>query len=417
MTVGVGGARGYGRRYANRTFHSLGNPNYRRFWISLIFLMAGINMQHLARGQLAWDLTHDAFLVALVGAGFAPPILIFGLFGGSLADRWNRRRMIQYAQLIVSLVALFVAISIVMNFVSIWVLFGAALTQGLCWSFMMPARQAIIPQLVPDGELTNAVALNASGMALMTLSGPAIGGLAYWWIGPQATYFLMSGLMFMAFLLMTRVKVARPDAGGRRQRENMFNSVWDGIRYSARNKTILILLLLTLATTMTSQSFRSLMPAQVDLVFGGDAKELGILMSTIGVGALIGSLFIAGLTENVKRGVVLLVAGALSAVAILVSTYVTVFLVGIVAMLALGLGDSGRRALNSALILEQTDAEHRGRVMGIYMLNFGLRPIGAIPLGILAERTSLQTSFAVAGAVLLVSVILTWVLAPRIRKL
>ena len=417
MTVGAGGALGYGRRYANRTFHSLGNANYRRFWISLIFLMAGINMQHLARGQLAWDLTHDAFLVALVGAGFAPPILIFGLFGGSLADRWNRRRMIQYAQLIVSLVALFVAISIVMNFVSIWVLFGAALTQGLCWSFMMPARQAIIPQLVPDGELTNAVALNASGMALMTLSGPAIGGLAYWWIGPQATYFLMSGLMFMAFLLMTRVKVARPDAGGRRQRENMFNSVWDGIRYSARNKTILILLLLTLATTMTSQSFRSLMPAQVDLVFGGDAKELGILMSTIGVGALIGSLFIAGLTENVKRGVVLLVAGALSAIAILVSTYVTVFLVGIVAMLALGLGDSGRRALNSALILEQTDAEHRGRVMGIYMLNFGLRPIGAIPLGILAERTSLQTSFAVAGAVLLVSVILTWVLAPRIRKL
>ena len=418
MTIGVGGAVGYGRSYASRTFHSLGNPNYRKFWISLIFLMAGINMQHLARGQLAWDLTHDAFLVALVGAGFAPPILIFGLFGGSLADRWNRRRMIQYAQLVVSLVALFVAISIVMKFVTIWVLFGAALTQGLCWSFMMPARQAIIPQLVPDGELTNAVALNASGMALMTLSGPAIGGLAYWWIGPEATYFLMSGLMFVAFLMMTRVRVARPDAAAPgRRRENVFNSVLDGIRYSARNKTILVLLLLTLATTMTSQSFRSLMPAQVDLVFGGGAKELGILMSTIGVGALIGSLFIAGLTENVKRGVVLLVAGALSAVAILVSTYVTVFLIGIVAMLALGLGDSGRRALNSALILEQADAEHRGRVMGIYMLNFGLRPIGAIPLGILAERTSLQTSFAVAGAVLLVSVILTWVLAPRIRNL
>ena len=418
MAVGVGGAVGYGRSYASRTFHSLRNPNYRKFWVSLIFLMAGINMQHLARGFLAWELTHDAFMVALVGAGFAPPILIFGLFGGSLADRWNRRRIIQYAQLVVSLVALFVGISIVMDFVSIWVLFGAGLTQGFCWSLMMPARQAIIPQLVPDGELTNAVALNASGMALMTLSGPGIGGLAYSWLGPQATYFLMSGLMFVAFLMMTRVRVARPDAAvPGRQRENVFNSVLDGLRYSARNKTILVLLLLTLATTMTSQSFRSLMPVQVELIFGGGATELGILMSTIGVGALIGSLFIAGLTENMKRGVVLLVAGALSAVAIFVSTFVTVFLVGIVAMLALGLGDSGRRTLNSALILEQTDAEHRGRVMGIYMLNFGLRPIGAIPLGILAERTSIQTSFAVAGAVLLVSVILVWILAPRIRRL
>ena len=418
MAVRVSGVIGSGRSYADRTFHSLRNPNYRKFWVSLIFLMAGINMQHLARGFLAWELTGDVFMVALVGAGFAPPILIFGLFGGSLADRWNRRMIIQYAQLIVSIVAFIVAISIVMDWVSIWVLFGAALTQGFCWSFMMPARQAIIPQLVPKGELTNAVALNASGMALMTLSGPSIGGLAYAALGPQATYFLMSGLMFFAFVMMSRVKVERPDAGNPgRRRENVFNSIWDGLRYSYRNKTILVLLLLTLATTMTSQSFRSLMPAQVELVFGGGAGQLGILMSMIGVGALVGSLFIAGLTENVKRGVVLLATGAISAAAIFVSTFVSVFLIGMLAMFALGIGDSGRRALNSALILEQTDDEHRGRVMGIYMLNFGLRPIGAIPLGFLAEQTSLQTSFAVASSVLIVSVVLTWILAPRIRRL
>ncbi len=380
--------------------------------------MAGINMQQLARGQLAWELTGDTFMVALVGAGFAPPILIFGLFGGSLADRWNRRRIIQYAQLVVSIVAFVVGMTIVFEVVSIWVLFGAALTQGFCWSFMMPARQAIIPQLVPDNELTNAVALNASGMALMTLSGPGIGGLAYATLGPQATYFLMSGLMFFAFLMMLKVRVENPDAASnRRKRENVFGSIMDGIRYSARNKTILLLLLLTLVTTMTSMSFRGLMPAQVDLIFGGGPTELGILMSSIGIGALIGSLFIAGLTENVKRGIVLLSASALSAAAIILSTYVTVFLIGIVAMLILGLGDSGRRALNSALILEQTDAEHRGRVMGIYMLNFGLRPIGAVPLGILAERTSLETAFAVAGGILAVSVILTWIFAPRIRRL
>ena len=418
MAVGGGAVVGSARVYANRTFHSLRDTNYRKFWISLIFLMAGINMQHLARGQLAWDLTGDVSMVALVGAGFAPPILLFGLFGGTFADRWNRRRMIQYAQLIVSIAALVVAVTIVLEVVSIWVLFGAALTQGFCWSFMMPARQAIIPQLVSDRELTNATALNASGMAMMTLAGPGIGGLAYSWLGPQATYFLMSGLMFFAFLMMLQVKVARPDADNPiRRRESVFNSISDGLRYSYRNKTILVLLLLTLATTMTSQSFRSLMPAQVDIVFGGGPAQLGILMSMIGVGALIGSLFIAGLTENVKRGVVLLTAGVISAAAILVSTYVTVFLIGVVAMLVLGIGDSGRRALNSALILGQTDAEHRGRVMGIYMLNFGLRPAGAIPLGFLAERTSLQTSFAVAGTVLLVSVVLTWVFAPQIRRL
>ena len=250
----------------------------------------------------------------------------------------------------------------------------------------------------------------------MTLSGPGIGGLAYAALGPAVTYFTMAVLMFIAFVLMTTVKVeGQPTL--RRRRENMFSSVWDGLRYSYANPTIFVLLLLTLATTMTSQSFRQLMPAQVALVFEGGPRELGILMSMIGVGALLGSLFIAGLTENVRRGMVLLASGVLAAVAILVSTYITVFLVGIVAMLMLGIGDSGRRALNSALLLEQTDAEHRGRVMGIYMLNFGLRPIGAIPLGILAERTSLQTSFAVAGGILIVSVLLVWIFAPRIRRL
>ncbi len=416
MRSPVTSARLSGRRYTRRTFQSLSNPEFRRFWFSLIFLMAGINMQMLARGQLAWELTSDVFLVALVSSGFAPPILLFSLFGGTLADRWNRRRMIQYSQLVVSLVAGLVGVSIVTGMVNIWILFGAALTQGFCWSFMMPARQAIIPQLVGEREITNAIALNASGMALMTLSGPGLGGLAYSAFGPATTYFVMAALMFVAFLLMTTVKVEGIPAA-RRRRENMFSSIWDGLKYSYGNSTIFVLLLLTLATTMTSQSFRQLMPAQVDLIFGGGPTQLGVLMSMIGVGALLGSLFMAGMTENMKRGVVLLVASGLSAVAILVSTYVTVLLIAIFAMLVLGIGDSGRRALNSGLLLEQADAEHRGRVMGIYMLNFGLRPIGAIPLGILAERTSIQVAFAIAGIVLAVSVIATWVFAPFIRRL
>ncbi|MYF78498.1 MAG: MFS transporter, partial [Chloroflexi bacterium] len=300
MRSPVTSARLSGRRYTRRTFQSLANPEYRRFWFSLIFLMAGINMQMLARGQLAWELTGDVFLVALVSSGFAPPILLFSLFGGTLADRWNRRRMIQYSQLVVSLVAGIVGVTIVTGVVNIWILFGAALTQGFCWSFMMPARQAIIPQLVGEREITNAIALNASGMALMTLSGPGLGGLAYSEFGPATTYFVMAALMFVAFVLMTTVNVEGVPVE-RRRRENMFSSIWDGLKYSYGNPTIFVLLLLTLATTMTSQSFRQLMPAQVDLIFGGGPTQLGILMSMIGVGALLGSLFMAGLSENMKR--------------------------------------------------------------------------------------------------------------------
>ncbi len=405
-----------GRSVARRTFHSLGNAAYRRFWVSLIVLMAGVNMQMLARGQLAWDLTNDTFMVALVGSAFAPPILIFSVFGGTFADRWDRKKMIQYSQLAICIVAGLVGLAIFTERISIWILMIAGFAQGVCWSFMMPARQSIIPQLVSKNEITNAIALSASGMALMTLSGPGLGGLAYAWIGPANTYFLITGLMFIAFLMMSGVTVTGNAAPSKR-RENVLSDVWDGLRYSARNRTILILFVLLLATTMTSMSFRSLMPAQVDLIFGGGARELGILMSMIGVGALLGSLFIAGLTENVQRGVVLLVCTGLSAAAILVSTFVAFFVIAMFAMMVLGLGDAGRRSLNASMLMEQADEEHRGRVMGIYMLNFGLTPIGAIPLGILAEATDIRVAFAVAGIVLALAVLLTWTLTPRIRSL
>ena len=406
-----------GRSVARRTFHSLGNTQYRRFWVSLIVLMAGVNMQMLARGQLAWDLTNDTFMVALVGSAFAPPILIFSVFGGTFADRWNRKKMIQYSQLAICVIAGFVGFTIYMGWISIWILMVAGFAQGMGWSFMMPARQSIIPQLVSKNEITNAIALSASGMALMTLSGPGLGGLAYAWIGPANTYFLITGLMFIAFLMMSGVRVTGDAVSKRQREEKVLSAVWEGLRYSARNKTILILFILLLSTTMTSMSFRSLMPAQVDLIFGGDELELGILMSMIGVGALLGSLFIAGLTENVRRGIILLLATGMSAMAILVSTFVSIFFVGMVAMMVLGLGDAGRRSLNASLLMEQADEEHRGRVMGIYMLNFGLTPIGAIPLGILAEATDIRVAFAVAGCVLAASVLLTWVMTPRIRRL
>ena len=406
-----------GRSVARRTFQSLGNSAYRRFWVSLIVLMAGVNMQMLARGQLAWDLTNDTFMVALVGSAFAPPILVFSVFGGTFADRWDRKKMIQYSQLAICCIAGLVGIAIYTGVISIWILMVAGFAQGMGWSFMMPARQSIIPQLVSKNEITNAIALSASGMALMTLSGPGLGGLAYAWIGPANTYFLITGLMFIAFLMMSGVTVTGEAVSKKRREEKVLNAVWEGLRYSARNRTILILFMLLLATTMTSMSFRSLMPAQVDLIFGGGAKELGILMSMIGVGALLGSLFIAGLTENVQRGVVLLACTGLSAAAILVSTFVAFFFIAMFAMMVLGLGDAGRRSLNASMLMEQADEDHRGRVMGIYMLNFGLTPIGAIPLGILAEATDIRVAFAVAGIVLAVAVLLTWVLTPRIRNL
>ena len=159
------------------------------------------------------------------------------------------------------------------------------------------------------------------------------------------------------------------------------------------------------------------MPAYADDVLGGGAQLLGVMMSMIGLGALFGTLFVASLSTTIRRGLVLLAATGLSAIAILVSSVVSIALIAGAAMTVLGLGDAGRRSLNASLLMEQSDEAHRGRVMGIYMMNFGLTPLAAIPLGILAEQTSLQLAFAVAGGVLATAVLAGTVGTRRLRGL
>lgn len=380
----------------------------------MLMLMAALNIQMLARGYLTWELTKSPIAVVVVGAGFAPPILLLSLYGGAVADRFSRKRIIQIGQIGMLIITLFVGVSISTNTVTVYHLVGASLAQGTIWAFLMPARQAIISQLVDDDHLTNAVALNASGMSLMTVAAPGIGGLIYGFGGAALTYYAISGLTFGAFLLMGLVPHMAPVARGSRR---MWGDIKEGIVYTWHNKTVLTLLLVSLSTALLAMPFRTLLPVQIEQVFKLEVEALGLLMSMIGVGALIGSLVIAGLSKNSRRGWVLLITSMLSGVAILLAAATTSYAVALVIMVVIGLGDSGRRALNVSLIMEQTDEEHRGRVMGVYMMNFGLIPLGAIPLGFIASFFDVRLAFALAGGGLLLSAIGYTVLTDKIRRL
>lgn len=377
-------------------------------------LMGALNIQMLARGYLTWQLTHSPIAVVVVGAGFAPPILLLSLYGGAIADRYARKRIIQLGQLGMLAISLMVAISISTDSITVYHLVGASIAQGTIWAFLMPARQAIITQLVDDDHLTNAVALNASGMALMTLAAPGIGGLIYGIWGAAATYYAISGLTVGAYLLMGFVPQMAPVARGSRR---MWRDIKEGLAYTKHNRTVMMLLLVALSTAILAMPFRSLLPVQIERVFKLEVEALGLLMSMIGVGSLLGSLVIAGLSKNNHRGWVLLGTSMLSGVAILLAALTTSYSVALVIMVVLGIGDSGRRALNASLIMEQTDDEYRGRVMGVYMMNFGLIPLGAIPLGFIAQWFDVRLSFAVAGGALIVAVIGYTVLTRHIRRL
>lgn len=150
------------------TFLSLTNRDFRYLWLGMMAMMGGVQMEMVVIGYLVYDLTNSPFILGVVEAGFAVPTLALSLFGGTLADRFDRKRLIQLAQASAMLVGSFVAISILTDTIT-WIhLLVAALAEGALFAFLMPARQSVVPQLVGREQLTNAMALNSAAFAVMT---------------------------------------------------------------------------------------------------------------------------------------------------------------------------------------------------------------------------------------------------------
>ena len=233
--------------------------------------------------------------------------------------------------------------------------------------------------------------------------------------GPTSPTSQSPDLALLAAMLTT--KMPRLPVGGSSGRNRMAADIADGLRYVAGNRTVMFLLLLALSSTLFAMPFRNLLPAFVEESFGRGAASVGLLMSMIGLGSLVGSLFIAGLRRGSRKGPVLIGMTVMSGGGIVLAAVAPSYALVVAIMVLLGVGDSGRRALNSSLILENTDEEHRGRVMGMYMMNFGLIPLGVIPLAEVAESVGITIAFAGAGSLLIAAAALSGTLTRRVWRL
>ena len=380
----------------------------------MVFLMFGIQMQMIVRSYLTYEITDSPFLLGLVNAGFAIPMLSLSLFGGAVADRMERRRVIQAGQLISIVLAVFIGVSIVTNTIT-WIhLFGVSMVQGAIFSFVMPARQALVPSLVGKDNLTNATSLDAAAMSVTTLLAPAVGGGLYNVIGPEGVYFLIAGCSVVAVILTWFVSAS----GGSASRPSvpMFSDIVEGLRYVVRSPLVLVLLLMALATALLAMPFRFLMPVFVVDVYDRGPESLGLLVTIMGVGSLVGALFIASMGKR-RRGLTLIAGSFVSGIALMLVAAIPLYYAAAALMVLMGLGDAGRRALNMALIMEEVEDKYRGRVMSVFMMNFGLMPLGVLPAGAIAQEMGGQFVVGMLGVLLLLTTALILVTQRRLRDL
>ncbi|MFC1847332.1 MFS transporter [Chloroflexota bacterium] len=421
MGPGMGGRGGLSLRNL-KTFSSLKNPIYRLYFSGMLGQRASMNMQMIARSMLVYRLTDSAAILGLVSLAQALPMLFLALFGGAIADRVQKKYVLLAGLVSSAVISLGIALALTMGYLSAdrtgswWILVVASLLQGSIMGLMIPSRQSIIPEIVSEGQLMNAISLDSLGMNTLRLMAPALSGFLIDAFDFASVYYVMTGMylvgtVFIAFMPLTSTMALR--GGG------ALADIRGGIKYVRHETTILLLLAFTLCAVVLSMPYIMLMPIFAEDIIKVGASGMGMLISVSGIGAMIGSLVLASLPDK-KRGVMLLASSLLLGLALASFSFFSspsTWMLSLGLMVFVGLGQSGRMTLGNTLIQYYVDDEYRGRVMSMYMMEFGMTSFGTFTAGLIAEAVGAKWALGGFATALILISILSLIFIPRLRRL
>jgi MFS family permease len=399
-----------------RTFAALRHANYRRWFLGQLVSLVGTWMQITAQGFLVFELTHSTAYLGYVGFAAGAPSLLLMLFGGVIADRIARRRLLVITQSTMMILALSLAGLAFTDLVQPWHIVVLALLLGTVNAFDAPAAQAFVLELVDRQDLPNAIALNATLFNLATVVGPTVAGLTYAAFG-AAWCFALNGVSYMAVivaLLLMRLPnhVAAPRA------QSALAQVQEGVRYTLANPLLRTLMAIPAVAVLFVAIYQTLLPAWAVDVLHGDAATNGLLQSARGFGSLLGALMIATLSQGARRGRWLTVGMFWYPASVLIFAGVRPLPLSVLALVGVGWG--GMVLYNSANTLVQLHVPDvlRGRVMSIYsLIMFGGMPLGALWAGTLAHFIGAPQTLIISALIALVFAALFWLRAPQLRGL
>ena len=380
-----------------RTFASLrSSRNFRLYLIGQIVSAVGTWMNFTASSWLVLQLTGSGTALGVNGALAFGPVLLFGAFGGVLADKHDKRKILSMTQTAYAVVALTLAALVATDAVALWMVYGLSFVSGVITAIDNPARQSFYVEMVGEQELTNAVSLNSAAFTGSRVIGPALAGILIATVG-MAVCFLIDGLSYLAVLFA--LLAMRPDelhAQRRTTRER--GHLMAGFRYVWRTDELRQpLLVMTVVFTLAFQ-WGVLIPLLAERAFHAGAREFGFLSAAAGVGSFVAALSFAhrGATPTMRNLGLAAVGTSVAMLAISVSPSLGI---AAVAMVPVGFAAMAFMITGNTMLQLTAKPEARGRVMAIYgMVFLGSTPIGAPIAGALGEHLGPRAAFVVAAA-------------------
>ena len=391
--------------------------NFRLFWTGQTLSLVGTWMQTMAQGWLALQLTDDAFLVGLVASVGALPILLLSFPAGVYVDRVDRLRVVRVMQALMLLEAAALWLLTWTGHVTIGALLALAFANGIFSAFEIPARQALMAELVTREELPEAIALNSSGFNLARIAGPAIGAAVIATLG-LAWCFALNALSYLAvlaglFLVRLPARAAAPAHGP------PLHALREGVGYLWRTPGVRALMGVVLVFSVFGTPYLTLMPVVARDVLGLGAGGYGSLLTAVGIGGLIGALGVAALGSRVRPARWL--AGASFAFAVLLVTFAFVrsAWVAQLVLLATGCAMILNGALANGLLQRLVPDALRGRTMAAY--SFAVvgvaQVVGAFVAGAVARAVGADWAIGGGGLVMLAYATWQWSTSPGLIRL
>lgn len=413
-----------------RTFESIfAVPAFRWYLASMAGNWSAMQMQMIARGFLTYQITGSYAALGTVELANTFPRLLFALTGGVMADRSNRRVITQVGQGFSAVIAGTLATLLFIDMLRFEHLVIAAVLQGVSNSFALPARQAMIPQIVGMERLTNALALNVSLMSTLRLGAPALAGFLIAVAGASWVFTLMTVLYVVSTLTMFKVTLI-PQVGDNRHsatvaprhavRGRALTDIRDALVYLWKIPVLRMLLIVDMFLGMLTIPYQRLLPGFVSDVLADNPDEtairMGILLTITGIGALLGSLMVASLPSR-HRGLMVIASVALFGIGLLGFSVSTVFVVSAGIVFFMGIGQSVRQSLNSILIQSETSNEFRGRISSIVLFEDGIESLGIFAIAILASIIGAQWALGLVALSMLTIAFAMWTMMPLYRRL
>lgn len=360
-------------------------------------------MDQVTRGWLIYELTDSALQLGLVRGVQAIPFLLLSPVAGSVADRYSRKIQVVLTQIANGLLFAVTALLIFTGQIRPWHVYVTAVLMAIVQVFLQPARAALISDAVPANNLTNAIGLNAVVFNVARSTGPALAGVLIAKFSTGGAYFVQAVFFFLATIWTTQLRSAEDPAGGAHghpvHQESFGQSILDGWKFSWRSEIVRSALLIVMLVSLLIVPFTTLLPVFARDILQVGAPGQGLLLTAMGVGAVISAVLIASAGDRLPRGMLMLVGVTLYGFIIVMFAASHWFWLSMVLMVIVGLCHVHCHALVQTIIQSYSPSEFRGRTMAIFHMSQVVMTAGAMLFGALSSMVGAQWAVASMGAV------------------